>query len=140
MNMMTEEEEKEYKKSKITNKKVKKTYPKLKLYIPDTIILNDPEVQYWIYTDEEGYVKKSEIFNENDIIEKFKSSSNDDSELIGVSKTPLYKGSRLDENQLILLNIDELERALYSKQSCKLYLFIYFSDFSRAEICEMSWT
>ena len=79
--------------------------------------MNDPELQYWIYTDEEGYVKKSEIFNENDIIDKFKSPTNDESELIGVSKTPIYKGSRLDENLLRLLNLDELERALFSKQS-----------------------
>ena len=79
--------------------------------------MNDPELQYWIYTDEEGYVKKSEIFNENDIIDKFKSPTNDESELIGVSKTPIYKGSRIDENLLRLLNLDELERALFSKQS-----------------------
>jgi hypothetical protein len=79
--------------------------------------MNDPELQYWIYTDEEGYVKKTETFNESDIIEKFKSPTNDESELIGVCKTPIYKGSRLDENQLSLLNIDELERAIFSKQS-----------------------
>lgn len=95
----------------------KKSSHKLKLFIPDTIIFNDIDSNYWIYTDVEGHVVRTESFNDADIIEKFKSPTNDENELIGVSKMPNYKGEKLDENHLELLNIEELERHLFSKNS-----------------------
>ena len=35
-----------------------KASPKLQLYIPDTIVLNDLDLNYWIYTDINGYVTR----------------------------------------------------------------------------------
>ena len=49
-----------------------------------------------------------------DVIEKFKSLEKDENELIGVREIPIMKDSRISENQLTLLNIDELEKCLFS--------------------------
>ena len=100
-----------------TETKIKKNYPKLKLFIPDTIILNDIDSNYWVYTDIDGNVIRTEHFNDSDVIEKFKSPTNDENELIAVYKKPIYTNGHLQENHLELLNQDELERYLLSKHS-----------------------
>ena len=87
---------------------------KLKLYVPDTIILNDLDTNYWIYTDMEGYVNRIEEID-NEVIEKFKSIEKDENELIAVSKMPIMKDGRIDENELNLLNMEKLEKCLFSK-------------------------
>ena len=99
---------------KENSEKGKTPKARLKLYVPDTIILNDLDTNYWIYTDIEGYVTRVEEVD-NDVIEKFKSLEKDENELIGVSKIPIMKDGRLDENQLTLLNLDELEKCLFNK-------------------------
>ena len=99
---------------KENSEKGKPPKARLKLYVPDTIILNDLDTNYWIYTDIEGYVTRVEEVD-NDVIEKFKSLEKDENELIGVSKIPIMKDGRLDENQLTLLNLDELEKCLFNK-------------------------
>ena len=86
---------------------------KLKLFVPDTIVLNDLDTNYWIYTDIEGNVNRIEE-SDNDVIEKFQ-PKNDKNELIAVSKMPLMNNGILGENQLSLLNMDELEKCLFSK-------------------------
>ena len=99
---------------KENSEKGKPPKARLKLYVPDTIILNDLDTNYWIYTDIEGYVTRVEEID-NDVIEKFKSIEKDENELIGVSKIPIMKEGRLDENQLTLLNLDELEKCFFNK-------------------------
>ena len=99
---------------KENSEKGKPPKARLKLYVPDTIVLNDLDTNYWIYTDIEGYVTRVEEID-NDVIEKFKSREKDENELIGVSKIPICKEGRLDENQLTLLNLDELEKCLFNK-------------------------
>ncbi len=99
---------------KENSEKGKPPKARLKLYVPDTIILNDLDTNYWIYTDIEGYVTRVEEID-NDVIEKFKSIEKDENELIGVSKIPIMKDGRIDENQLTLLNLDELEKCLFNK-------------------------
>ena len=86
---------------------------RLKLFIPDTIVLNDLDTNYWIYTDIEGYVNRVEE-SDSDVIEKFK-PQNDKNELIAVSKIPIIREGLLGENQLTLLNLEELEKCLFSK-------------------------
>ena len=98
---------------KENSEKGKPPKARLKLYVPDTIILNDLDTNYWIYTDIEGYVTRVEEID-NDVIEKFKSLEKDENELIGVSKIPIIKDG-LFENQLTLLNLDELEKCLFNK-------------------------
>ena len=45
---------------------------KLKLWIPDTVIYNDPGQQpYWVYTGHDGVVRKTEEFFDKDIVAKF---------------------------------------------------------------------
>ena len=85
---------------------------KLKLFVPDTIVLNDLDTNYWIYTDIEGNVNRIEE-SDNDVIEKFQ-PKNDKNELIAVSKMPLMNNGLLGENQLSLLN------ALLANQGTKL--------------------
>ena len=104
---------------KENSEKGKPPKARLKLYIPDTIILNDLDTNYWIYTDIEGYVSRIEEVD-SDVIEKFRSLDKDENELIGASKIPIMKDKRIDENQLTLLNLDELEKCLFSKSGSQM--------------------
>lgn len=89
---------------------------------------NDSEPHYWIYTDETGGVVRVEQTNDSDIIEKFRSTSNDPNELISVFKAPNVTSNGVEDNHLELLNMEELERCLYSKHPGikKLHSFIDF--------------
>ena len=112
---------------------------RLKLYVPDTIILNDLDTNYWIYTDIEGYVVRAEEID-NDVIEKFRSIEKDENELIGVSKSPIMKDGRLDENQLTLLNLDELEKCLFSKSGSQMAIQRYIKCRGpKAFVCRSVW-
>lgn len=117
----------------------KKVPPKLKLYIPDTIVLNDLDSNYWIYTDANGFVNRIEE-TDADVIEKFKSEDKDDNELIGVSKIPIIKGTRVDENKLDLLNIEELEKCLFSKSGSQIAIQRFVKCRGpKAFICRSVW-
>ena len=112
---------------------------RLKLYVPDTIILNDLDTNYWIYTDIEGYVVRVEEID-SDVIEKFRSIEKDENELIGVSKLPIMKDGRLDENQLTLLNLDELEKCLFSKSGSQMAIQRYIKCRGpKAFVCRSVW-
>ena len=112
---------------------------RLKLYVPDTIILNDLDTNYWIYTDIEGYVVRVEEID-SDVIEKFRSIEKDENELIGVSKIPIMKDGRLDENQLTLLNLDELEKCLFSKSGSQMAIQRYIKCRGpKAFVCRSVW-
>ena len=112
---------------------------RLKLYVPDTIILNDLDTNYWIYTDIEGYVVRAEEID-SDVIEKFRSIEKDENELIGVSKLPIMKDGRLDENQLTLLNLDELEKCLFSKSGSQMAIQRYIKCRGpKAFVCRSVW-
>ena len=91
---------------------------KLKLFVPDTIILNDLDNNYWIFTDIEGNVNRVEE-SDNDVLEKFK-PKNDKNELIAISKMPIIKDGIIGENQLTLLNMNELEKCLFSKSGSQI--------------------
>ena len=112
---------------------------KLKLYVPDTIVLNDLDINYWIYTDTEGYVNRIEEVD-SEVIEKFKSIEKDENELIAVSKMPIMKDNRIDENQLDLLNMEELEKCLFSKSGNQMVIqrFIKCKG-PKAFICRSVW-
>ena len=101
-----------------------KKIPKLKINIPDTIVKNDSEPHYWIYTDETGSVVRMEQTNDSEIVQKFKSTVDDPNEVISVFKAPNMFGSVIDDNLLKLLNQEELERYLYSKHPGNLFNFI----------------
>ncbi len=124
---------------KENSEKGKPPKARLKLYIPDTIILNDLDTNYWIYTDIEGYVTRVEEID-SDVIEKFKSVEKDENELIGVSKIPIMKDNRLDENQLTLLNLDELEKCLFSKSGSQMAIQRYIKCRGpKAFVCRSVW-
>lgn len=101
------------------NQEKGKVSSKLQLYVPDTIVMNDLDLNYWVYTDINGYVTRIDE-TDADVIEKFRSEEKDDNELIGVSKTPLMKDGRIDENRLELLNLEELEKCLFSKSGTQV--------------------
>jgi len=91
-----------------------KPIPRLKLYVPDTIVINDAMATFWVYTDHNGHVRRS-MFSDRDTIEKFKSPVGDDNELLAIFKTPINKNERIEENHIELLNLEELKRYLFSK-------------------------
>ena len=70
------------------------------------------------------------------MIEKFKSEDKDENELIGVSKTPLMKDGRIDENRLELLNLEELEKCLFSKSGTQVAIqrFVNAEDQRRSYV------
>ena len=124
---------------KENSEKGKPPKARLKLYIPDTIILNDLDTNYWIYTDIEGYVNRIEEVD-SDVIEKFRSLEKDENELIGVSKIPIMKDKRLDENQLTLLNLDELEKCLFSKSGSQMAIQRFIKCRGpKAFVCRSVW-
>ena len=124
---------------KENSEKGKPPKARLKLYIPDTIILNDLDTNYWIYTDIEGYVTRIEEVD-SDVIEKFRSLEKDENELIGVSKIPIMKDKRLDENQLTLLNLDELEKCLFSKSGSQMAIQRFIKCRGpKAFVCRSVW-
>ena len=111
---------------------------KLKLFIPDTIVLNDLDTNYWIYTDIEGNVNRVEE-SDNDVIEKFK-PKNDKNELIAVSKMPIMRDGLLGENQLTLLNLEELEKCLFSKSGSQIAIQRFVKCRGpRAFLCRSVW-
>ena len=111
---------------------------KLKLFIPDTIVLNDLDTNYWIYTDIEGYVHRVEE-SDSDVIEKFK-PQNDKNELIAVSKLPIMREGLLGENQLTLLNLEELEKCLFSKSGSQIAIQRFVKCRGpRAFLCRSVW-
>ena len=111
---------------------------KLKLFIPDTIVLNDLDTNYWIYTDIEGNVNRVEE-SDNDVIEKFK-PQNDKNELIAVSKIPIMNNGLLGENQLTLLNLEELEKCLFSKSGSQIAIQRFVKCRGpRAFLCRSVW-
>ena len=111
---------------------------KLKLFIPDTIVLNDLDTNYWIYTDIEGNVNRIEE-SDNEVIEKFK-PQNDKNELIAVSKMPIMRDGLLGENQLTLLNIEELEKCLFSKSGTQIAIQRFVKCRGpRAFLCRSVW-
>ena len=124
---------------KENSEKGKPPKARLKLYIPDTIILNDLDTNYWIYTDIEGYVTRIEEVD-SDVIEKFRSLEKDENELIGVSKIPIMKDKRLDENQLTLLNLEELEKCLFSKSGSQMAIQRFIKCRGpKAFVCRSVW-
>ena len=111
---------------------------RLKLFIPDTIVLNDLDTNYWIYTDIEGYVNRVEE-SDSDVIEKFK-PQNDKNELIAVSKMPIMREGLLGENQLTLLNLEELEKCLFSKSGSQIAIQRFVKCRGpRAFLCRSVW-
>ena len=124
---------------KENSEKGKKVTSKLKLYVPDTIVLNDLDSNYWIYTDIEGNVNRIEE-TDADVIEKFKSNDKDENELIGVSKMPISKDGRVDENRLDLLNLDELEKCLFSKSGSQIAIQRFIKCRGpKAFVCRSVW-
>ena len=123
---------------KENSEKGKPCTSRLKLFIPDTIVLNDLDTNYWIYTDIEGYVNRIEE-SDNDVIEKFK-PQNDKNELIAVSKLPIMREGLLGENQLTLLNLEELEKCLFSKSGSQIAIQRFVKCRGpRAFLCRSVW-
>ena len=123
---------------KENQEKGKACISKLKLFIPDTIVLNDLDTNYWIYTDIEGFVNRIEE-SDNEVIEKFK-PQNDKNELIAVSKIPIMRDGILGENQLTLLNLEELEKCLFSKSGSQIAIQRFVKCRGpRAFLCRSVW-
>lgn len=45
-------------------------FAKLELWIPDTVVFNDADQPYWIYTNNEGLVCRTENFSERHVVAK----------------------------------------------------------------------
>lgn len=88
---------------KLHTDQVKKNLnPKLKVWIPDTIVFNEPDMQpMWLYTNEEGEVWRTDIFQAKNIQQKLANFSSTN-ELVAVLK----KGS--NENGLVIGNDTKL--------------------------------
>jgi hypothetical protein len=114
--------------------------PKLKLHVPDTIVLNDVETNYWMFTDLDGNVTKVDLNSDAAVLEKFKSTTNNNLELLGIAKSPIFSKKRFIENRSELLSYDELERNLLSKNSSQFAIqrFVKCKG-PKAFICRTVW-
>ena len=116
-----------------------KPIPRLKLFVPDTIIYNDVDSSTWTFTDNDGYVKRK-IFLDHDVIDKFKSTTGDNNEIIAIYKAPVLKNGRITENQIELLNYEGLEKYLLAKTSSQVCIQrIVKSKGPKAFICRSVW-
>ena len=61
-------------------------FAKLELWIPDTVVFNDADQPYWIYTNNEGLVCRTENFSERHVVAKLGNQYSID-ELVAVCKT-----------------------------------------------------
>ena len=90
--------------------------PRLKLFVPDTIVNNDLEDSSWTYTDSDGNVRRT-MFMEDEAITKFRSFSKSVDDLIGVYKFPVENERIIEENIIELLNFSKLENRLKTKST-----------------------
>eukprot|EP00347_Sterkiella_histriomuscorum_P010413 403376398 len=67
-------------------------FDQLQVYIPDTIVYNDQQDPYWLYSNYEGHIQRANKFDERDVIKKLGNPFRID-EAIAVVKTQDY-----DEN------------------------------------------
>jgi LMBR1 domain-containing protein 1 len=58
---------------------------RLKLWLPDTIVVNDGSVPMWLYSSEDGYVYRTDTFTSKNVIAKMCNYSSPD-ELVAVLK------------------------------------------------------
>jgi hypothetical protein len=82
---------------------------KLKVNIPDTIVLNDIDINaFWLYTNELGLVEKNENFTSKDIVNRLGNYGNGD-ELVALSKKPQYNiQGNLVGNDIKLMSTKEI--------------------------------
>ncbi len=116
-----------------------KDIKRLKLNVPDTIVLNDNDSSYWVYTDIDGCVRRTRFYD-GDVIDKFKSQVNDENEVIAIYKSPPNKNGRGEENMVEVLNLESLERYLLSKNNSECMIQRYVKCRGpKAFICRSVW-
>lgn len=83
---------------------------KLQLWVPDTIVYNDTDRPYWIYSDLEGEVTRIESFTEKDLIDKIGRNLPTGTP-VGVIKKQYYdhKLSRVTGNTSTVVMVEELK-------------------------------
>lgn len=80
----------------------------LKINLPDTIVINDGDLlPFWLYTNKEGYLKRTENFVMKDVFERLGNNENPD-ELISLLKKPHYESQTIIGNDLKLMSTREL--------------------------------
>ena len=63
---------------------------RLKIWIPDTIVVNDGDLPpMWFYSSTAGYVYRTDSFNYNNVVAKFTKNTDKD-ELVAVFKKPSF--------------------------------------------------
>lgn len=85
---------------------------RLKLWIPDTIICNEKELpNMWIYSSSEGYVYRTDTFNEKGTIHKLSQYCSKDELVVVVKKAHYFEGE-FDGNDLKLVSKRDLPNVL----------------------------
>lgn len=79
---------------------MRSTLGRLKLWIPDTIVVNDSGLpEMWFYTSEEGYVYRTDSFNSKNVIAKLGRNAYEQ-ELVCVIKKPGFIQGELAGNDI----------------------------------------
>ena len=82
--------------------------PKLKVWIPDTIIFNETDLPpMWIYTNEAGEVWRTDNFNSKTIVNKLANFASTN-ELVAVQKRSAIDAGNIVGNDIKLLTTKEL--------------------------------
>eukprot|EP00742_Colponemidia_sp_Colp-10_P005596 GILJ01005982.1.p1 GENE.GILJ01005982.1~~GILJ01005982.1.p1 ORF type:complete len:988 (+),score=146.86 GILJ01005982.1:2024-4987(+) len=91
-----------------TKKDQQSSAGRLKLWIPDTVVYGDGEGPMWFYSSKEGYVYRTDSFQDKHVVSKLGNSQRLD-DLVAVSKKPVRdKGGRVLQNRTNVMNTREL--------------------------------
>lgn len=91
-----------------TEQQIKSTINRLKIWVPDTIVLGDEDLPpMWFYSSPEGFVYRTDTFTKKHISAKLSNYSSPD-ELVAVFKKPgLYDDGELNGNEVKLASARE---------------------------------
>ncbi|KAM3146974.1 hypothetical protein pb186bvf_000690 [Paramecium bursaria] len=85
---------------------------RLKLWIPDTVVLNDKEMpNYWLYSDPKGFVFRTDTFTPKNVISKLANYTSPD-ELVAVMKKQQFRSMELVGNDVKLVCCRDLPNSV----------------------------
>lgn len=84
---------------------------RLRMWVPDTVVYNDGDAPFWIYSGVDGLVYRTENFIDKHVVNKLGNSGSPD-ELVAILKYPEFGDGHAVGNHFQLLNTRELHSNL----------------------------
>lgn len=115
----------------------------LKIWIPDTIVYNDNCAPFWVYCSDEGYVYKTENFNEKHIHMKMGNPDNLDEVVAVVKFIEFDENNHMGGHQTTAITTQDIYLQLQSYNSsngraCAIQRFVKCNG-PNAFVCRTAW-